>query len=550
MRLIDGFPDHPTLSASQIKAWRDCPRKWGFDKIDRVPRVERPALALGTRVHAILEDWLRNGTPPDESEIFQGKYPGRIAAAGLPLLPAPPQARVEEKFWLEVEPGIVFYGFIDLLITASVWDHKTSSNMSRYALTPGGLLKDSQALIYAAVGFTDRARNGSWVGMGLQGLRWVYYATNGPPAAKLVKADISPDAVVAGMADVTETGRQILLARKTCKSALELPPNPGHCSAYGGCEHNERCTISSKERFVNAMGNDTKNDNQAILDAWLAEHAPGGVPAPVKRRDATPPPVPAPAPEVPTVPAPEVPAVPAPAPPVPEVPPAFESSDRSTWSREQVKTYGVSVGAFDQSCRCQAPGMLKLIEEFEGQSQFDPAAEAAARDATPPPVPPTEATPQSVIEAVTETLEIHGTNADGERVVEKIPISPDGLVTVPIVGDWHETGKTPRDEQRQWAAVGIGADIPILYVDCVPYGSGDFTPLSRLVAAAKDQLGYDMDYRIEEENAFGKAAGRLSDAVAALIVPGDNVQASSRLAEHRDCLTMLEGRCGQMIKGV
>lgn len=44
------------LSASQLKTFTLCPRKWAFDKRDRVPRPDTQN-PLGTRVHEILEAW-------------------------------------------------------------------------------------------------------------------------------------------------------------------------------------------------------------------------------------------------------------------------------------------------------------------------------------------------------------------------------------------------------------------------------------------------------------------------------------------------------------
>ncbi len=518
MKLLDGFPDHPTLSASQVKAWRGCPRAWGFDKIDRVPRVSSPPQELGTAVHTILEEWLISGTPPNESVMLHGKFPGRIASAGLHLLPAPPIPvdRVESKFWLEIEPGIVFYGLIDLWTEdGDVWDHKTSSN-PRYNLTPETLTEDVQAQIYAAVALT--ANPGRAVAT-----NWIYYSTSGKPAAKLVTA--SWDTV--DLSAIVETARQILHAREHCTRALDLPTNPRHCSKYGGCQYNELCTISTKERFIGQMTNENKENPPMDLAAFLAQNGVQAQ-APAKKRGAAPPvpeapPVPPVAPVPEAVPAPPVPeATPAPAPA-----PASAPDDRTHWTRDQAKAHGIKIGAFDASCRCGLPKLLDLIDEYEatiGVTHSDVAAHLAA-----PPLPPAPTPPAEVV--------ISGTDQNGNPVSEVVPVPGVSAEAYSTVGTAPATYTTE-------------PDIPTLYVDCVPYGSEDFTHLSRLVAEAKDQLGYDMDYRIEDENAFGKAAGRLSDAVASLIVPGDNVLASSRLAEHRDCLAMLEGRAGQVVKGV
>ena len=68
------------VSASQFKTFSRCKRKWFIEKCTDVPRPEpSKAMVLGTAVHAVLEEYLRDGVVPDEETRA-----GRIAAAGLP----------------------------------------------------------------------------------------------------------------------------------------------------------------------------------------------------------------------------------------------------------------------------------------------------------------------------------------------------------------------------------------------------------------------------------------------------------------------------------
>ena len=47
------------VSASQITTFRDCERKWYFEKIVGLTRPSTGSTELGSAVHAVLEGYLR-----------------------------------------------------------------------------------------------------------------------------------------------------------------------------------------------------------------------------------------------------------------------------------------------------------------------------------------------------------------------------------------------------------------------------------------------------------------------------------------------------------
>jgi len=120
------------VSPSQINSYNDCPRLWWYQSVLGLETPQRPSAALGEAVHAQLEAYMDIGTLPDESTEA-----GRVAAAGIHLLPAPETCWTELKMhdddihfrWPPVVlSGIPVSGYIDLCdITVTpplVIDHK------------------------------------------------------------------------------------------------------------------------------------------------------------------------------------------------------------------------------------------------------------------------------------------------------------------------------------------------------------------------------------------------------------------------------------------
>ena len=131
------------VSASQIKTWNDCPRKWGFKYIDGLEDPPSKAAILGSKVHAELERYLEGG------DIDEASDAGKIAATALDLLPEPRvDLSVEEEVVFELD-GVTFRGFVDLIDPAgpTIFDHKTSSDPKRWGLTEETLVDDVQALM-------------------------------------------------------------------------------------------------------------------------------------------------------------------------------------------------------------------------------------------------------------------------------------------------------------------------------------------------------------------------------------------------------------------
>lgn len=398
------------VSPSQLATFLECPRKWGWDKLEGLRSPPHPSAMLGQRVHAILEAWLTNATPPDRDETFlvgnKVHYPGRIAEAGLHHLPPPGTVYVESSFrWR------IFTGRIDASWKGpegpAVLDHKTTSNLD-YAKTVEDLKTDPQAIVYASAALAEDPSPHV-------DLFWVYYLTSPPYKTERVHLRVLREYAEEALRPLEELGEVLLAYRREGKRALDLPANANACGSFGGCPFVLKCNLSSEEVMRSVMSNEmTLMDKIAAHKAAKANGAtvpqvPPPISAPVL--PGAPPPVPLAA--VPVVPPlPKVPAVPAlnAAPAVPAVPPAVPAA---------VPVVPAPAPAPRWVVHPENP----LYEYLEGTdqtrqraAQLNPPEAPMIDKAEPPPAPPEEPKPakktrarkaaaQNIPEAVAQAAE-------------------------------------------------------------------------------------------------------------------------------------------------
>ncbi len=227
-------------SPSQFATWLDCPRKWAFSRV--LPGKPNRFAELGTRVHASLEAWLRDGVElPDTVE-------GAIAMSGLPHLPEPGTAIVESGFSFDRDAWIA-HGFRDFVVPNDygavpvVGDHKTTTDL-KWAKTPEDLAQDPQGTIYAASAMIE-------FGADVVDLLWVYYQTREPYRSKPVRLRIYEDEVARRL----EEFDAIALEMQDVSDApiKEIKYNGNACDKYGGCPYVVECGLTSAERFGSIM---------------------------------------------------------------------------------------------------------------------------------------------------------------------------------------------------------------------------------------------------------------------------------------------------------
>ena len=260
--ILDAKPAGIILSPSQIDRWDMCQRWWAWQYIAKIRSPQNAAAKLGGEVHAHLEKWLRDATPPPDTKsgiIAQRMIPTLIAHGVLPG-----SGVVERRFWFRTRLGHQYTGFIDWSgvlgdMVATVIDHKTSGDL-RWAKTEADLHNDIQAVIYAVVGF---------VGFGTDTLQlmWNYGETKKKKntyAVKPVKTTVHLAVVADKFERVIEpVAAEIIFHHHAQNHPLSFPPSPQSCGAYGGCPHQGRCNLTDQEKLGGIMTDQQQQPSMA-----------------------------------------------------------------------------------------------------------------------------------------------------------------------------------------------------------------------------------------------------------------------------------------------
>jgi len=225
------------ISASQIQLFKDCPRKWGFKYIQGKDAGEpTESLALGSAVHTVLEDFLRDGTNPDV-ETLEGKiastgvkflrqYTGYLVEEPLDSFPAPPSP-------------IPFKGFIDLYIiddagVPHVLDHKTTSAI-KWAKTEDELRTNIQLMIYAKHVLLKHSD------ADIVRLSHVYYTTKPPYQSKQITIEVDRKHVDSQF-DIIMKSVYAMHTRIEENNPEKLTKRKSYCNAFNRtCEYTEEC---------------------------------------------------------------------------------------------------------------------------------------------------------------------------------------------------------------------------------------------------------------------------------------------------------------------
>ena len=272
-RDIEGPPG--SISASALEAYSDCPRKWAWRKLDGITLPSGPAAEFGTLVHEQIERWLKHGIPFDLTTEA-----GECALACLHILPKPgtPGMMVENPFILEAW-GFKFFGFKDIefpnrivtddlgfdppLFIPEIWDHKTSSNPTKWGLTTETLPDNIQASLYAAHSMIS-------VGANECDLVWNYLKSKPSYKNSPVRLRVTRERIEPTLERIKRLAGEMTQIRLSGLRALDLPFNPLACEGYGGCPYRANCNLSASDRMKAIMSNPASQQEKDELMARLA----------------------------------------------------------------------------------------------------------------------------------------------------------------------------------------------------------------------------------------------------------------------------------------
>jgi hypothetical protein len=288
------------VSPSQISTFLECPRKWGFDKIDEVPRQSNAGAVRGTETHEFVGAAFtvrypsipRPGGPHPSNVVGDVEASKRylktaqplIRRLGIQLIERAAQRGVHKsggvplvEHYIQVPRGdYTLHGYVDLGWDDILWDHKTSRAPEKYALDEDGLLFDPQSLTYAGWAITV---------LGLEQTKnvWCYVKTEGHATTIPVEQTMKRDHVLRALDELDVVGRSIMQASKAA-TAIDLEPNPHACGNYGGCPYAHLCPRTMDQIIAQVMGprKDTMNLRERLQQRNGAAPRPGMDPAPVR----------------------------------------------------------------------------------------------------------------------------------------------------------------------------------------------------------------------------------------------------------------------------
>lgn len=218
------------VSASQIETYREeCQQKWYQQSVLKIKPPQKPAAAFGDACHAVLEAYLKTGTPPDIKTRA-----GKLMLPALKHFPTPsPRLVVEGRFQFERD-GILYVGREDCVdpdTTLTIYDLKTTS-AEKWIKTEDELRENVQAIMYGM-----RAHL-KW-GVERVRLKWVYVLTDGSGIVVPISLELDLTTIRNQFTTIQRDAEAMkLLASQPVESARK---NELACESYGGCFFRNQC---------------------------------------------------------------------------------------------------------------------------------------------------------------------------------------------------------------------------------------------------------------------------------------------------------------------
>lgn len=255
---------HVVASPSQMVDYLDCPRKWWFRRVCRLPVIEgQDKFVFGNILHAVIQRWLLadergrdpNGNPVDiypqgweQDKDDDGKVLGSVNkreaqliqmlvknAVDSGLLRRTPGRKIEREFELEIVPGVGYIGALDVEEPEGLEDHKSTKDR-KWISSEKDLANDPKMLSYAEIWRREHPE------ADVVKLRLNYMVKD--PEDLFTK----PVEVLVPAPDVEKFWNETIMPAAEGMLKLKFgkvpvtewptisgPQNPGVCKRYGGC---------------------------------------------------------------------------------------------------------------------------------------------------------------------------------------------------------------------------------------------------------------------------------------------------------------------------
>lgn len=252
-------------SASQLKNFAACPRRWFFEKVLKYVPERSDGQNIGSIVHNGIEEYFKNGTAPEDQPKLDDITRVYVKKA-IKSLPAPnPNLEIEKYVKMPLSTGGTFRGFIDMVDTRNpdnplVIDHKVLASF-KWAITEAELPDDIQMMSYA---YFMLRENPSCkivtvahhvIPKTKQEPRWISFTTNKKHVEKKWSSYLH---VIDNMEACWE--------QTDVREIDPLGQKNGECEKYRGCPHLSMCTMANLGKPIapNNVDNETPNTETKI----------------------------------------------------------------------------------------------------------------------------------------------------------------------------------------------------------------------------------------------------------------------------------------------
>ena len=243
-------------SPSQMVDYLDCPRRWWFRRVARLPVLkEEDKFTFGNVLHAVIQRWLeadnngRDGAgnvadlyPEGWDESVNKREAALVkmlvkSAIDSGLIRRTPGRVIEQEFEIELVPGVGAVGALDVKTREGVEDHK-STKASKWCSSEDELANDPKMLMYAKI-WLDEKESADAEQLKLR----LNYMGKDPkkPFTRAVEVLVSREDVESFWEETIVPAAEGMLALKKARSPatewqkITGPQDPGVCKKYGGC---------------------------------------------------------------------------------------------------------------------------------------------------------------------------------------------------------------------------------------------------------------------------------------------------------------------------